>query len=329
MTDISLSTAFWDYDRVAALVDGRVSVPGVRLRIDIRPPSELFPLAVGPAPYDVTEISLSSYIMQLSRGETPYTAIPVFLSRAFRHNAIYVNAAAGIVEPADLAGKRVGIPEYQMTAAVWMRGMLKDDYGVDPTGFQTRTGAVNGGVRKERLELSLPPEFDVKPISAGTCLDAMLRAGDLDAVLSPTPPNGFLEGDDRVRRLFADYAEVERAYYKRTGFFPIMHVVAVRRALAKAHPELCRNLFEAFTAARDMALERLEAVWRGSANRLALPWFHADFERTRSLMGDAYWSYGVAENRAELERFCGYSVDQHLSARRLRPEEMFEASENA
>ena len=321
-----LSLACWDYDRAQALLDGRIEVPGCNLECQAMPPSTLFPLAVGEARFDVTEMSLSSYLMQVSTETCAYTAIPVFLSRAFRHGGIFIRADAGIREPTDLEGHAVGVPEYQMTAALWMRGILSDEYGVDISRLIYRTGVLDGGARTERLPLDLPPEFDVQPISEGSNLNDLLLGGEIDAILAPKPPRAHLEGDPRVRRLFENYEEHERAYYRNTGFFPIMHLVGIRTSLLEEHPWLAERLLNAFTAARDLAMKRLEEVCLGSANRLSLPWLHADFEETRALMGPNYWPYGVPANRAELEWLCKQSFAQHLAARPLAVEELFHPS---
>ncbi len=325
-TPLDLTLACWDYDRAAAVLDGRVAVAGCRIDAQVHPTSTLFPLAVGEARFDVTEMSMSSYILQVAKGEGAYVAIPVFLSRAFRHNGFVVRAGAGIDNPKDLEGKRVGVPEYQMTAALWMRGILADEYGVDTDTFQWRTGALEEGTRKDRLTLDLPPHMSVAPIEAGETLQDLLLAGDLDAVFAPKPLNALVAGDPRVRRLFPDFADVERAYHAKTGFFPIMHAIGVRKTLVADHPWLPKALFDAFTQARDLAMAKLEGIWQGSANRLTLPFFHADMEETRALMGPDFWSYGFRANRAELDAMCRWSQVQHLAPRRVEPEELFHPS---
>ena len=321
-----VSLATWDHDRVAAIHDGRASVPGVEIDGHILPTSQLFPIAVQEARFDVTELSVSSYVLQVSRGTCAYTAIPVFVSRAFRHNGFFGRAGSGIDGPADLAGRAVGVPEYQMTAALWMRGILADEYSVDPAAIRWRTGALDQGVRRERLELDLPPGTVVEPIDEGETLQDLLLAGEIDGLLAPNPPAAFLDGNAAIRRLVSDYEEVERDYHKRTGFFPIMHLIAVRKSLVAEHPWLPRALLDAFTAARDLALARLREVWLGSANRLSLPWLGASMERTIETMGPDYWPYGFAANRAELAAICRYSRAQYLAAREVTPEELFDRS---
>ena len=323
MAGPKLTLACWDYDRTRALLEGRVGVAGWRIDAKVQPPEETFPRAVADAPFDVSELSLSSYLMQVSRGEGAYIAIPAFVSRAFHHGAIYVRTKRGIETPKDLEGRLVGVPEYQMTMALWVRGILGDEYGVDFRKIRYRTGGANKPGRKERLALELPEDMDVAPIPEGSTLNELLLAGELDAVIAPTPPDGFTAGDKAVRRLFADPAAEERAYYARTGLFPIMHVIGVRRTLADEHPGLAADLFRAFVEARNLAMREHDLTARSSANRMMLPWFADQWEATKDLMGDDFWPYGVAENRAELEAVCRYSHEQNLGRKRLSVEALF------
>ena len=320
---MKLTLATWDHDRCMPLHEGRVSVPDVDFESHILPTGKLFPIAVQEARFDITELSISSYILQVSRGESAYTAIPAFISRAFRHNGFFARAGSGVKTLADLAGKRVGVPEYQMTAALWMRGLLSDEYGVDPADIHWRTGALDNGVRHERLSLDLPNGMVVEPIKDGETLQELLLCGDIDALLAPNPPKAFLDGNPKIVRLVKDFGSVERAYHQKTGFFPIMHLVAVRKSLVEDHPDLPVVLLRAFTEARDMALQDLRDVWLGSANRLSLPWLNEAMENTIAAMGPSYWPYGFAQNRKELETACRYSIEQYLAARLVAPEELF------
>jgi 4,5-dihydroxyphthalate decarboxylase len=286
---LKVSLATWDHDRVAALHDGRVGVDGLEIESHILPTTKLFPIAVQEARFDITELSVSSYALQVSRGDSAYTAIPAFVSRAFRHGGFFGRAGSGVESPG-------------------------------------RTGALDEGVRKERLELALPPGMVVEPIVEGETLQDLLLAGEIDGLLAPKPPAAFLDGDPRIVRLLLDYEAAERDYFQRTGFFPIMHLIAVRKSLVADNPWLPRALLDAFTEARDIALARLRDVWLGSANRLSLPWLGPMMERTLATMGPDYWPYGFAANRAELAAVCRYSRAQHLAARDVTPEEMFHPS---
>jgi 4,5-dihydroxyphthalate decarboxylase len=210
-----------------------------------------------------------------------------------------------------------------MTAALWMRGLLADEHGVDPAQVHWRTGALDAGVRHERLALDLPEGMIVEPIADGETLQDLLIAGEIDALLAPNPPKAFLAGDPRITRILKDFGAEERAYHARTGFFPIMHLIAVRKSIVEANPDLPRALLDAFTEARDIAMDRLRDIWLGSANRLSLPWLGEAMEATRAAMGDDYWPYGFAENLEELQTACRYSAEQYLSARRVDPEELF------
>jgi hypothetical protein len=214
-----ISLACFDHDRVMPVLDGRVPVEGFTIAPEVHPTGKLFPLAVQEAHFDVTELSLSSHILQVARGDAAYTAIPCFISRAFRHNGFFRRAGSGIETPADLKGRTVGVPEYQMTAALWMRGILKDDFGVDAVDIHWRTGALDAGVRHERLALTPPPSLKITPIEDGETLQGLLLAGEIDALLAPNPPKAFIDGDPRIERIFPDFEAEEQAYHARTGFF--------------------------------------------------------------------------------------------------------------
>lgn len=324
MIDLTLGT--WDHDRVMPLHEGRVTIPDVALDCQVHPTAKLFPWAVQEARFDITEMSVSSYIMELSRGGSDYTAIPAFVSRAFRHSGFFARTGSGINSPADFAGRRIGVPEYQMTAALWMRGILSDEYGVDGSGIQWRTGALDEGIRRERLELALPPGMVVEPINDGDTLQNMLLRGEIDGLLAPKPPKAFLNGNPDLIRLIPDFETAERAYYQKTGFFPIMHLIGIRKTIADSNPWLPRALYDGFVQARNLALKRLREVWLGNANRLSLPWLGASMERTLDTLGPDYWSYGFAQNCAEIDAICRYSVDQHLAAVRISPRDLFHPS---
>ncbi len=308
------------------LVTGDVVVPGFQLVPHILPTGQLFPLAVQEARFDITELSLSSYMLQVSRGTSQYTAIPAFIARSFRHNGFFRRAGSGIRTLSDFRGRAIGVPEYQMTAALWMRGILSDDFGIKATDIRWRTGALDSGIRRERLALAPPPELVIDPISEGQTLQDLLLSGEIDGLLAPNPPKAFLDGDPRIERVFPDFHEAERDYFARTGFFPIMHIVAIRRSLVEQHPELPRRLYDACVASRDLALARLRDVWLGSANRMSLPWLNLAMEFTRSSMGENYWPYGFKAARDELATASRYSVEQHLSGSLVAPEDLFHPS---
>jgi len=323
MRPTTLTLACAPYDRVRPLFDGRVRVEGVEIVPVPIPSEQSFPRAVQRAEFDVSELSLSSHLVQLSRGEAEYVALPVFVSRAFRHGAIYLRHDAGIAGPRDLEGRCVGIPEYQMTLGLWVRGILADEHGVQVNAIRHRTAGTNAAGRRERLPLELPAGMDVAPLPEGDTLNAALLRGELDAVFSPTPPDAFAAGDPRVIRMFPDVKAAEIAYHRRTGFHPIMHVVGIRAAVLARDPGLARRLYDGFAEAKRVAAAELEARLRGSTLPMMLPWIVQAWEETRAVLGPDPWTYGVSANRAELEAICRWSEAQHLSRRRLAVAELF------
>lgn len=323
---VTISLATWDHDRLMPFHDGRVMVDGVEFDSHVLPTSTLFPLAVQEAKFDVTELSVSSYLLQVARGSSAYTAIPTFPSRAFRHSGFFARRNSGIESITQFSGRRIGVPEYQMTAAVWMRGIMADEFDVDCNSIHWRTGALDTGVRRERLPLALPQGMVVESIKEGQTLQEMLLAGEIDGLLAPKPPQAFLDGNRDLVRLIPDFEMAEMAYHRKTGFFPIMHLLAIRKSIADEHPWLPRALFDASIIARDIALMRLRDVWLGNSNRLSLPWLNATMEKTLSVLGDDYWSYGFQANRTELATICRYSLEQHLAPRLVAPEELFHPS---
>lgn len=318
-----ITIASWNYDRVQPIIDGRVPVEGCEVNYIPLRPEEVFHRAYFNQEFEVAEIGFSSYLISLARGEASYVAIPVFPSRLFRHSAIYIRTDRGIRRAQDLIGKRVGVPEYQMTAATWVRGMLHDSYGVRPGDLQWRQGGLESPGRKDKFPMSLPAGFPLESIGADATLSALLAAGDLDAVVSAEPPHCYGDGRSPVARLFEDYESVERSYFRETGIFPIMHAVGVRKDVHQRYPWLAASLYKAFVAAKDIAMRDLQEV---VALKTMLPWLGSHARATRELMGQDFWPYGVAPNRRTLEALIRYSFDQGLSARRLQIEELFAPS---
>jgi 4,5-dihydroxyphthalate decarboxylase len=323
MSLLPISMTFWDYDRVQALADGTVRIEGcdaVHFDLDLH---DIFFRAIRSRDFDVTEMSFSSYMMMVANGNAPYTAIPVFLSRMFRHSAIFIRTDRGIDKPEDLKGKLVGVPEYQVTAALVARGMLSDEYGVKPSDIRWRTGGVEDPGRPEKVDLNLPADVEVEAIPTDKSLSNMLAAGELDAILAPLPPSCFTKGAPHVGRLFPDYHAAEKAYWLKTKYFPIMHVCAIRTTLVEQYPWLAGNVFNAFSEAKDIAIKRLDNF---GAAKSTLPWLAAEVEETVALMGADYWPYGVENNRIALENATRYSFEQGLSDRKLDIEELFAPS---
>jgi 4,5-dihydroxyphthalate decarboxylase len=323
VSELSLSVSCQRYDRVRALVEGRVRIEGCRANFIALGPEEAFFRAFRHGEFDVSELSFSSYLMTLDRGDPEYVALPVFPSRMFRHSALYVRSDRGIAAPGDLKGRVVGVPEYQVTAAVWVRGMLQDEYGVRPADIRWRSGGLEEPGREEKLPLALPAEIDLQPIAAGKTLSRMLEEGELDALVAPRAPSCFTRGAPRVARLFPDFRAVEQAYFAKTGLFPIMHVIGVRRRLCDAHPWLAASVAKAFAEAKAIALAELSDV---TALAASLPWLPAEVEDTRRRMGADWWPYGVDANRRTLETLTRYAHEQGITRRRLAVEALFASS---
>ena len=320
MSRLPLTFGCWNYDRTRALMDGSVVPDGIDLNYLDMPVEETFFRMLRHREFDVAEMSLSSYTVSLFREPCQFVAIPVFPSRFFRHSSIYVNADAGIEEPADLVGKRVGNPEYQMTAPVWIRGILAEHYAVPVESVTYVTGGEEQPGRSEKLKLDLPSAIRVERIGPEQTLSQMLRDGEIDALYTARAPSSFRAGHGRVRRLFADYPEVEQAYFRATGIFPIMHVIAIRRDVYEANRWVAQSLCKAFVAAQRRTYEDLH---ESAALKAMLPWLTAHVEEAVALMGDDYWPYGFARNRKTLTTFLRYSHEQGLAKRLLEPEELF------
>jgi 4,5-dihydroxyphthalate decarboxylase len=270
--------------------------------------------------FDVAELSFSSYCVSLSRAEQPFIAIPVFPSRFFRHSCIYIHTGSGIKEPKDLIGKRIGTPEYQMTAPVWIRGTLADEYGVPVNSVTYFTGGEEEPGRSEKLALDLPPDIRVERIGPDQTLSSMLARGDIDALYTARTPSSFRSGDGAVTRLFDDFATTERDYFRRTGIFPIMHTVVVRRDVYERDRWVAQSLYKAFCAAQREAYEDLAQT---AALKTMLPWLTAHVEETRREMGDDFWPYGIERHRHVLKTFLRYSYEQGLAKQLLQPEQLF------
>jgi 4,5-dihydroxyphthalate decarboxylase len=323
MPDLDLSVAIGDYDRNRALIDGDVAIDGVSavfLRLE---PEEIFFRAFRHEAFDVCELSLSSYTIKTARGDCPYVGIPAFVSRAFRHTAIFIRTDRGIESPADLRGKRIGVPEYQLTACVWARAILEADYGVKASDVRWVRGGMEQAGRPEKIPLELPEDIRVEVPASDRSLNAMLEAGEIDGFIGPRSPSCFENGHPMVRRLFADPTDAATDYFRRTGIFPIMHVIGVRRTLVDAHRWLPATLLKAFEKSKSRALARLNDT---SATKVTLPFVEEQLAAARALMGADFWPYGVPANRHVLETFLDHHHRQGLSPRRLAVEELFPAS---
>lgn len=323
MTTLQISLACCEYDRTRAIFDGRAPIEGCDVIPVALEPEEAFHRAFSAQEFDVTEMSLSSHTVLTSRGQQQYVGLPLFVSRVFRHSGIYIRADRGIDSPAALKGKLIGLPEYQITANVWIRGILQDEYGVRAEDVRWRRGGVEDPGRQERAPLKLPSNIDLQQVPDGRTLSGMLGSGEIDAVFSAKAPSCFLRGDAGIARLFPDYRRAEEEYFRRSKIFPIMHVIGIRKSLAERHPWLAVSVYKAFVRAKALAMAEL-----GQIGHLAvtLPWGVSEYHAARALMGEDYWSYGLDANRHVLETFTRYHHEQHLSARRVSPEELFAPS---
>jgi 4,5-dihydroxyphthalate decarboxylase len=330
MAPLPITLACGPYDRTRALADGRVRVAGADVRYVRLDPEEIFFRMLTYGEFDVSEMSLSTYLLTHQAGG-PFVAIPVFPSRMFRHTGVYVNRARlpGSTDAAEaaraLAGATVGLAEYQLTANVWIRGILAEHYGVPAASVRYRTGGLNSPGRHEKFTVTLPPEIDIAPIPAGRTLSAMLADGELDAVYSPRAPASFNAGTGNantgsVGRLFADTRAEEERYFAATGIFPVMHVIVIHRRVYEGNRWLARELLKSFTAAKQLAYEELARTVALSAS---LPFVREEYERTVATMGADYWAYGIEANQAVLSTFARYAAEQHLIAEAPEPGLLF------
>jgi len=319
MAKLDLSVAVGDYDRTRALIDGTVAIDGVDPVYMTLVPEEIFFRAFRAAEFDICELSLSSYTVKTAQDNCPYIAVPAFVSRAFRHTSVYVRTDR-VKKPADLKGRKVGVPEYQLTANVWARAFLDDDYGVKPADIHWIRGGIEEAGRPEKLTIKLPPGVRLDNAPEGATISALLEAGEIDGFIAPRPPALVEKGRSNIGWLFSDPTAVAKDYFKRTGFFPIMHVIGIRRTLAERHPWLPGAVLKAFEQAKEAGLKKLSDT---SATKVTLPFVEERLKEARDLMGEDYWSYGVAPNRKVLDYFLGQHHAQGLSSRRVSVDELF------
>ncbi len=320
MQRLSISLSVCNYDRTAALFDGRVGIEGVDLNAVALEPEESFHRAFKYREFDVSELSLSSHTLSVARGDNHYVGIPAFVSRLFRHSSLYIRTDRGIKAPQDLKGKTIGLPEYQMTANVWLRGIFNDEYGVHASDIKWRNGGLEDPGREERTAITLPADVELKSIPTDRTLSDMLEKGEIDAIFAARAPSCFLRGAENVDRLWPNYPAVEEAYFKKTKIFPIMHIIGVRKSLAEAHPWLPVNIFKAFIKAKQLCDHEMGQIGHLYSS---LPWSVYEHERLQREMAKDYWSYGLEANHHVLDALTRYSFEQGLSCRRVKPEEVF------
>jgi len=318
MSKLRLSVAVGPYDRTRALLDGSVQIDGVDPVCMTLSPEEIFFRALRHEEFDVCELSLSSFTVKTAQGGGPYVGVPAFVSRMFRHTAIYVRTDR-IRKPEDLKGKKVGLPEYQLTANVWARSILADDFGVKPSDIHWIRGGIEHAGRPEKITIDLPKDVRLDNAPEGKTISALLAEGAIDGFIAPRAP-ALPKGTPNVGWLFPDPVATAKDYFKRTGVFPIMHLVGVRRTLAERHPWLPGAVFKAFEQAKAVGMEKLSDT---SATKVTLPFVEEALRNARALMGEDYWSYGVEKNRKVLDYFLAQHHAQGLSSRRVAVDELF------
>ncbi len=323
MPRLELSVAIGDYDRNRPLIDGRALIDGVDPVFMTLSPEEIFFRAFRQQAFDVCELSFGTYVVTVDKGDPHYVAVPAFLSRAFRHTSILIRTDKGIDRPEDLKGRRIGIAEYQLSANVWARALLEDDFGVKPSDITWVRGGMEQPGRPEKIQLDLPADVTVENAPEGRSLNELLVGGEIDGFIGPRTLSCFDRGHPHVGRLFADSVAAASDYYRRTGIFPIMHLLGVRRSLAERHPWLPSALLKAFAESKRLALAHLADT---SATKITLPFVEEQLAGARALLGADFWSYGVGANRAALEAFLDHHHRQGLSSRRVAIEELFHPS---
>ncbi len=320
MSKLRINLACGDYDRTRALKEGMVKVEGVDLNYIALKPEEIFWRMFQHAEFDASELSMSGYILERSRGVHRFIALPVFPSRMFRHSCIYINSGSGVKEPGDLKGKAIGVPEYHMTAALWIRGLFQHEYGVKPSEVVWKTGGQEQPGRKERVELRLPPEIVVEPLSGDQTLNDMLEKGEIAALITPIMPAAFRKNDPRVKRLFPNYRDLEERYYRKTRLFPIMHAVVVKEWICEKNPWAVRSLYNAFREAKELCLKEMGGT---STLKYSIPWLIPEIEREREIFGNDLWPYGLEANRYAIETMIKFSYEQGLAEKIVPAEELF------
>jgi 4,5-dihydroxyphthalate decarboxylase len=320
MPKLPITLACHVYDRTRAIHDGSIPVEGVELNFIPLHVTEIFWRMCQYQEFHASEMSMGAHMTLIGRGESPFVGVPVFPSRVFRHANMFVRAGNGVERPEDLRGRRIGVPEYGMTACVWQRGILQHEYGVRPDEVIWCTGGQEVPGRKERVPLRLPPSIRLERVPEHETLTLLLCEGGIDALFCAHPPSAFQAGDPRVRRLFPDYRPVEEEYYRRTGLFPIMHLLVVRRDLYERHPWVTQSLFKAFSEAK---VEVEQALADNDVLACMLPWSVYELESTRKVMGHDFWPYGIEGNRKTLETMCQYAFEQGLTPRLVGVDELF------
>lgn len=314
MSNVELTAAFGDYDRMGLLAASRVRPDGIDLRTITLPPTEIFSRMCKHLEFDVSEMSMGAHCFLLGEGNSPFVGMPAFPSRVFRHSMVYANTESGVEKPSDLNGKRVAIREWGMTAVVWIVGILAEEYGLDVNSVDWVAAL------EPRVPIQMPRGARIRYMKLGQNLSDMLDSGEVDGALIHQIPACFAAGSPRVKRLFPDYRTAEIEYYKRTGVHPIMHCVVLKNSVHIRYPWALRNIFKALCEARQKSMERLSDTGALSA---MVPMLPAVMDETREIFGDDFWPYGMKSNHKTLEKLVLYAHQQGLTPRLLEVEELF------
>ncbi|MFK7911212.1 MAG: ABC transporter substrate-binding protein [Akkermansiaceae bacterium] len=323
-----IKIAGYDYDRVRAIMDGQVGIEGADVNFNVEDVYAANASAFGPErKYEITELGLIPFIVKYINDDfRDYTIIPVFISRIFRHRNVFVHVDSGIEKPEDLRGKRVGTPGYGTSANTWILGFLLDEYGVKADEMQwieTNKDSQGSTLKTDSKKYFLPDDFPIVKGPPDVDESELLLSGGCDALITAITPKAFLDGNPKIKRLFPDAYAAEKDYYKKTGLFPIMHVVAIRTDSIKANPGLPKTVFKMYSKAKQKAYANLETT---TSLKVTLPWVTQEFEDTRKLMSKNYWPYGIEANRKELEAVMRYTHEQGLVKHHLEFEELFHPS---
>jgi 4,5-dihydroxyphthalate decarboxylase len=321
LSQLTLSIATTDYDHFRDFRSGAVSAEGIDHTWLTLGHHECFARFTANREFDLSELSFAKFAAQVSRPEPDIIGLPVICSRLFRFSSFYVNRKSGIRTVEDLKGKKVGSPEWAHSAAVYMRGWMHNEAGVALTDVHWYQAGANAPGRQEKVELTLPEGLRLTRV-ADKSLSEMLASHEIDCAIIARPPTCFLEGHPDVVRLFPDYVEMEEAYYKRTSVWPIMHIIAMRKAIVDQHPWAARNLYNAFLESKRRSIER---ILDPAVSRYPVPWLATYARRMRDLVGGDLFPYGIEENRPTWEQMARYTFQQGIAHRLLTPEEMFPA----
>lgn len=327
MRDSKLDVAFWDYDRTRALATGKVRIAGVEATFHSAPIVTIIFEGMVQGTFDVSELGMTYFLRTFKNGVSPFVAIPVFPNRSFRHSAVYINKASGITKPEDLNGKKIGeLALYSHDAGVIPKGILMDEYGFKPETCEWTIGGLDWPMKPiDFVPNTHPANVKVSNIAQGKELGAMLEAGEIDALISADNPKCILERSPHVGRLFEDYPAVEREYYQRTGIFPIMHTVVIRRDVLKQTPELAKAIYQGFCEAKQAAVEAYEHSKIFNNMDTMFPWFSHLIDQNKSLLGSDWWPYGMGANRAAIDLILRYHHEQGITDRLYTIEDLFVA----